>query len=64
LLPLASASKYNDLKGNNYYFGIPLRKIFKKKVAEYLGLTPEQLKMQEDMAKKQKQLKAKKNQGG
>ncbi|MGQ4875223.1 MAG: acyltransferase [Promethearchaeia archaeon] len=60
LLPLASASKYNVLKGNNYYFGIPLRKIFKKKVAEYLNLTPEQLKMQEDMAKRQKQLKAKK----
>ena len=48
LLPLASCSKHSLIKGGkNYYFGIPLRKIFKKKTMEYLGLT------QEDMDKNQ-----------
>ena len=30
-LPMTGATKYNILKGNNFYFGTPLRKIFKKK---------------------------------
>lgn len=44
LLPLASASKHSVLKGDhNYYFGIPLRRIFDKKVMRYLDLTQEEL---------------------
>jgi len=44
LLPLASATKHSVLKGNhNYYFGIPLRRIFDKKVMRYLDLTPDLL---------------------
>jgi len=44
LLPLASATKHSVVKGDHhYYFGIPLRKIFDKKVMKYLGLTPEDL---------------------
>ncbi|MFX1352469.1 MAG: hypothetical protein ACFE8V_14630 [Promethearchaeota archaeon] len=44
LLPLASATKHNVLKGeHNYYFGIPLRRIFDKKVMRYLDLTREDL---------------------
>lgn len=38
LLPLASTSKFNTIKGDNYYFGIPLRKIFKKKISEFLNV--------------------------
>ena len=55
LLPLAAASKFNSLKGNNYYFGIPLRKIFKKKVMEYLQLTEEDLKRDEILKQKLKE---------
>lgn len=50
LLPTACASKHNVLKGNNYYFGIPLRKIFTKKVSKYLGLTPEDLDKNENLS--------------
>ncbi|MFX1463031.1 MAG: hypothetical protein ACFFBF_08250, partial [Promethearchaeota archaeon] len=38
-LPMTGATKYNILSGNNHYFGTPLRKIFKKKVMEYLQIT-------------------------
>jgi acetyltransferase-like isoleucine patch superfamily enzyme len=44
LFPLAGATKYNTLKENNYYFGVPLRKIFTKKVLSYLQISEEDLK--------------------
>jgi len=40
LLPLASSPKHNILKGNNYYFGIPIKKIFRKSISEYLQIDP------------------------
>ncbi len=45
LLPIASAGKHSLLKGNNYYWGIPLRKIFRKKTMEFLDLTPKELEI-------------------
>ncbi len=42
LLPLASTAKHCRVKGNNYYFGIPMRKIFKKKIMNYLDISEEQ----------------------
>jgi len=49
-LPMTGASKYNILKGNkNFYFGTPLRKIFKRKVMEYLQVTEEDLKRAEEL---------------
>ena len=48
LLPMASCVKFSILKGNNYYYGIPLRKIFKKKVIEYLNITNEHLRKNEE----------------
>ncbi|MFX1277238.1 MAG: hypothetical protein ACFFBP_04150 [Promethearchaeota archaeon] len=57
LLPLASATKFSVLKGKNYYFGIPLRKIFKSKIHDYLQLTESDLK--KDKALREKQLKSK-----
>ncbi|MFX1591713.1 MAG: hypothetical protein ACFFCL_03370 [Promethearchaeota archaeon] len=48
-LPMTGATKYNILKGNNYYFGVPLRKIFKRKVMEYLQITEEDLKRAEKL---------------
>jgi len=57
LLPYASAFKFSKLQGNNYYFGIPLRKIFKKKTMEYLGLSKEDLERDKELRMKQQQLK-------
>lgn len=50
-LPMTGATKHNIMKGNNYYFGTPLRKIFKRKVIEYLQITEEDLKKAEDLSK-------------
>lgn len=50
LLPLASANKLAVIKGeNNYYFGLPLRKIFKRKIMDYLGVTIGDLKKNENV---------------
>jgi len=59
LLPIASAGKYSVLKGNNYYWGIPLRKIFRKKIIEYLKLTPKDFQIDEEIKQKQHQSKNK-----
>jgi len=59
LLPFAASAKHAILKGNNYYFGSPLRKIFKKKVAEYLDFTEEDLKKEKELANKQKKTEIK-----
>jgi len=53
LLPFACTGKHNVLKGDNYYFGIPLRKIFKKKIIEYLDLTKEHLEKENELKQKQ-----------
>lgn len=45
LFPLAGATKYSTLKENNFYFGVPLRKIFTKKVLTYLDMGEEDLKL-------------------
>jgi acetyltransferase-like isoleucine patch superfamily enzyme len=50
LLPLASAGKHSVLKGNNYYWGVPLRKIFRKKTMEYLDLSPKELEINANIA--------------
>ncbi|MFW9971519.1 MAG: hypothetical protein ACFFDF_15095 [Candidatus Odinarchaeota archaeon] len=50
-LPMTGATKYNILKGDNFYFGTPLRKIFKKRVMEYLQITEDDLKKAEDFKK-------------
>ena len=55
LLPLASAQKHaiigsqGEKKRFGYYFGLPLRKIFKKKLKDYLGLSLEDLERNENM---------------
>lgn len=57
--PYGGALKYSEIKGDNYYFGTPIRKIFKKKVMEYLGLTEEDFKKEQILREKQQQLKEK-----
>jgi len=63
-LPMTGATKYNILKGNNFYFGTPLRKIFKKRVMEYLQITEKDLKRAENLNESsiQKEKKPKKMQ--
>ncbi len=48
LLPLASTSKHSIAKGG-YYFGIPFRKIFRKKILNYLDLSPKDLERNENI---------------
>ncbi|MFX0059130.1 MAG: hypothetical protein ACFE85_17090 [Candidatus Hodarchaeota archaeon] len=67
LLPLASANKLAVIKGEkNFYFGLPLRKIFKRKIMNYLGLKMGDLQKNENVAgylerkKKEKSEKKKK----
>ena len=43
MLPISAAPKHNQLRSNNYYFGLPVRKIFKKKIKECTGLTEDQI---------------------
>ena len=61
LLPLTAATKYNKAEGNNYYFGMPLRRIFKKKTMQYLKVSEEDLEKAEELRKKQEQEKQLKN---
>lgn len=61
LLPMAAATKYNTTKGDNYYYGIPLRRIFKKKIMEYLKVSEEDLKRAEDLRIKQEREKLERN---
>ncbi len=49
LLPMASATKFNSTKGNNYYFGLPLRRIFKKKIMDYLKVSEKDLEQAEKL---------------
>jgi hypothetical protein len=46
-LPMTGATKHNILKGNNYYFGAPLRRIFKKRLMDYLKVSEEDLQKAE-----------------
>jgi len=50
LFPMAGATKHNLIKGNgNYYFGVPLRKIFTRKTANYLDVDKILLEKAENM---------------
>ncbi|MFX1554137.1 MAG: hypothetical protein ACFFBV_09440 [Promethearchaeota archaeon] len=50
LFPFACATKHNVVKGGkNYYFGIPLRRIFRKKIIGYLGVSPKNLDKNENI---------------
>ncbi|MFX0148302.1 MAG: hypothetical protein ACFE8E_11235 [Candidatus Hodarchaeota archaeon] len=55
LLPMSGATKFNILKGDNYYFGAPLRRIFKKKVMEYLDISEADFNKAEELKEKNKE---------
>jgi len=60
LLPMAAATKFNTTKGDNYYFGMPLRRIFKKKIMNYLKISEEDLARAEELRVRQEKEKLEK----
>lgn len=54
VLPLGAALKFTRNKGDNYYFGMPIRRIFSRKVRDYLDLTEEDLEKAEKLREKRK----------
>ena len=59
LFPMAAATKHNKTKGNNYYYGMPLRRIFKKKIMNYLKVSEDDLERAEGLRVKQENEKLK-----
>jgi hypothetical protein len=57
LLPMACGGKHYKVKGNGYYFGMPIRKIFKKRLMEYLNFSKEDLEKDKELKIKQQQSK-------
>ncbi len=49
LLPLSALPKHSVLKGKNYYWGIPARKIFKKKTMQFLDLNENEMAINKDL---------------
>ncbi len=60
LLPMAAATKFNTTKGDNYYFGMPLRRIFKRKIMNYLKISENDLSRAEELKVKQEKEKLEK----
>ncbi len=56
---MSGVTKHNILKGNSYYFGTPLRKVFRKRLIEYLQVTEEDLKRAESLKEELKKSKKK-----
>ncbi|MBD3340673.1 MAG: hypothetical protein GF353_16315 [Candidatus Lokiarchaeota archaeon] len=56
LLPLAVTTKYNTTRGDNYYFGMPLRRIFTRKTMKYLKVSKADLEEAEKIALENKNL--------
>ena len=46
---MAAATKFNTTKGNNYYYGMPFRRIFKKKLIGYLKVSEDDLNRAEEL---------------
>ena len=57
LLPIAAATKHNKTKGDNYYFGMPFRRIFRKKIIDYLKVSEMDLERAEQLRVKQEKEK-------
>ena len=43
--------KHNILKDDNYYFGAPTRRIFKKRLEEFLQVSAEEIQNADDKVK-------------
>jgi len=59
-LPMASVAKHQTTKGGgNYYFGLPARKIFHKKILKYLKITDKDLEKDKQLSDTQNENKRK-----
>ena len=57
-LPMAGVAKHQTTKGNsNYYFGLPARKIFHKKIMNFLKITDEDIEKDKQLTKEQQERK-------
>lgn len=57
-LPMAGVAKHQTTKGDsNYYFGLPARKIFHKKIMNYLKITDDDIKKDKELSQKQQERK-------
>jgi hypothetical protein len=52
IFPLGAALKFTENKGNYYYFGMPIRRLFSRKLKDYLQISDEDLKKAEELAQK------------
>ena len=59
LLPMSGATKHNVLKGNSYYFGAPISRIFKKRLLKFLQITEDDLEKAEALYNEYNQIKNK-----
>jgi len=57
LLPISFGTKFNKTEGNNYYYGIPLTRISKEKVMQYLKISEEDLHRAEELRLKRLNIK-------
>jgi hypothetical protein len=55
LFPSAATLKFTESKGGNYYFGMPMRRLFGRKLRKYLKVSKEDLKKAEELSNKYKQ---------
>jgi len=53
VFPGSAALKFTEGKGGYYYFGMPIRRLFSRKLKKYLGLTDEDLEKAEKLTGKQ-----------
>jgi acetyltransferase-like isoleucine patch superfamily enzyme len=59
LLPISGVTKHNILKNDNYYFGGPIRRIFKKRLTEYLQVSIEDIQNANEKVKQYNEKKKK-----
>ncbi|MBY9007515.1 MAG: hypothetical protein KGD63_12225 [Candidatus Lokiarchaeota archaeon] len=52
IFPWGVTQKFTTNKGDNYYFGMPIRKIFSRKIKKFLQITDEDLKKAEELTEK------------
>jgi len=54
VFPGSATLKFTEAKGGYYYFGMPVRKLFSRKLKNYLDLNDEDLERAERLEKKQR----------
>ena len=61
ILPMSGLTKNNVLKGNSYYFGVPISRIFKRRLLKFLQITENDLEKAEAVYNEYNQTKKSKS---